>query len=298
MLGMLGAVVGGVLTLIGLTVNENKKKEDTVSFVVYKTQILGRGGFGIVCKGVYQNRDVAVKMIDKSTVVDMRAVKKEILLLTNLKHPNIIRGYGMREEGNTIYLIQELASRDLADYLQKSGVSATSKLACASMIASAMNYLHENHITHRDLKAQNILMVETRDENKTFYVCKVADFGLAKIRDDSVQSMTSCCGTPGFLAPEMINRPNTQYTKAVDVFSYGVLLFEIITNRRQPYPGKNTDEIMHAVAAGERPLLTNDDRRDHSTLCTLTEACWRHEPDKRPVFSAICNFLNPAPSPH
>jgi len=267
---------------------------------------LGSGGFGNVYKGIlFSNPDyfVAIKEVPLNQGSNVDAITKEVDLLMQLDHKYIIRGFESWVEGGCVYIAQELAEKDLNKYLNDNG-EVKGKMDprnIAFHIASGMAYLHKNGIVHRDLKSANVLIVKGTNG----MVCKIADFGLAN--DDANFNfeqglltlsgsrttvwMSTKLGTPEFMAPEVFLAP--KYTKAVDVYSFGILLFEIVTKRsRRMYPAcKNWVDIAEHVLAGNRPRFTVAEQKQHPQLCRLAVACWNPDPYSRPSFSDVVSFL-------
>ena len=147
-------------------------------------------------------------------------------------------------------------------------------------IAQGINYLHsfKPPILHRDLKSLNILL----DKN---YVCKIADFGWAKLRDNH---MTKLRGTFQWMAPEVIT--NEYYTEKADVYSFGIILWEF-WSRDPPYKGVKAKDVAKKVRVNKtyRPIIPNDVPKE---IAELMECCWDADPDKRPTFLEIINFLD------
>ena len=154
------------------------------------------------------------------------------------------------------------------------------RINLALEIAQGINYLHsfKPPILHRDLKSLNILL----DKN---YVCKIADFGWAKLRDNH---MTKLRGTFQWMAPEVIT--NEYYTEKADVYSFGIILWEF-WSRDPPYKGVKAKDVAKKVRANKtyRPIIPNDVPKE---IAELMECCWDADPDKRPTFLEIINFLD------
>lgn len=204
--------------------------------------MLGRGGFGEVRVGEHQvtSEKVALKFLRKSEIGSIGAVERttnEIQCLSALKHPNIIRLHQHLESPEHVVLVFELMKGgDLYHYLldrqQNSELFALTEdevRGVFSQVLSAIGYAHNQHICHRDLKLENILL-KTNDLS----CVKVADFGLsAFFRPGAV--MKSTCGTLSFLAPEVF-RGGSNSGPPLDVWSLGVIIFALLCGRL-PFEG-------------------------------------------------------------
>ena len=144
-------------------------------------------------------------------------------------------------------------------------------------VLQALQYLHSQGVIHRDLKPDNCLLTASR-------AVRVCDFGLA--RWATSRSMTGNKGTPAYMAPEVVSSAGLQarYSSAVDVYSFGVMLWAMIT-RRQPFGHiRNPFAIPPRVVAGERPPMPTE---IPSRLRNLIAACWSASPQARPTFAQI-----------
>ena len=191
---------------------------------------IGNGTFGSVYKvrNKMTKQIFAIKVINKENIMKqnmLEQIKKEIEIIYKLDHPNIIKLYSHFEDEVDFCLIMEYASKgNLFSALKKHKKfnQITAKQYMQEII-SAVKYLHTNNppIIHRDIKPENILI----DHNGN---CKLADFGWACFDDES-DNREICCGTPEYLAPEIINR--TGHGKSVDIWALGILLFEMLSGR-------------------------------------------------------------------
>uniref|UniRef100_A0A453BCW6 Protein kinase domain-containing protein n=1 Tax=Aegilops tauschii subsp. strangulata TaxID=200361 RepID=A0A453BCW6_AEGTS len=195
---------------------------------------LGEGGFGAVYKGVLsEGEEIAVKRLSQSSTQGIEELKTELVLVAKLQHKNLVRLLGVCLEGQEKLLVYEyMPNRSLDTVLfdaEKSrGLDWGKRLKIVNGVARGLQYLHEDsqlRIVHRDLKASNVLL--DSDCNP-----KISDFGLAKLFGwDQSQAVTShIAGTYGYMAPEYAMRG--QYSVKSDAFSFGVLLLEIVTGRK------------------------------------------------------------------
>jgi len=147
-------------------------------------------------------------------------------------------------------------------------------------IARGVYYLHRKQsIVQRDLKARNILVDESLN-------AKVADFGLSRVIDEEEANKLTACGTPAWTAPEVVRME--RYTEKVDVYSFGIIMWELIT-RQEPYGGRKGVQIAYAAAEqGLRPDIPSYCPDDYAELM---QECWQDQPDDRPTFSNILKRL-------
>ncbi|KAG2765848.1 hypothetical protein PC129_g3931 [Phytophthora cactorum] len=215
--------------------------DDKVANVVggYKvTTLLGRGGFGEVRLGVHQltNDKVALKFILKSemgSLGDVERTTTEIQCLTALNHPSIIKLLRVINEPNHIVLVFELLEGgDLFHYIKQfpGGLSEEDGVGLFSQIIGGVGYAHNQHICHRDLKLENILLTNKNDIS----TAKIADFGLSDFYKPGAMMKTSC-GSISYLAPEVF-RGTSNAGPPLDVWSLGVILFAIVCGRL-PFEG-------------------------------------------------------------
>ncbi|KAJ0264462.1 Protein kinase domain-containing protein [Hirschfeldia incana] len=221
------------------------------------SSVIGSGGFGTVHRGEFSNGLVAaVKRMNKSCEQADDEFCREIELLARLHHRHLVALKGFCTKKNERFLVYEyMANGSLTDHLhstEKPPLSWATRMKIAIDVANALEYLHlycDPPLCHRDIKSSNILL----DEN---FVAKLADFGLAHAsRDGSIcfePINTDIRGTPGYVDPEYV--VTQQLTEKSDVYSYGVVLLEIITGRRAVDEGRNLVEMC-------QPLLVSESRR-------------------------------------
>jgi len=204
---------------------------------------LGDGAFGIVYLGNYNNEQVAIKELkpERLSEAAIAEFKKEAMIMCNLKHPNIVRSYGICTERESIEnppavekyicIVMEYATNgSLGNIIDNHAYkfSITEIIKILKQLASALKFLHEPPISiiHRDLKPTNILF----DNEKNV---KLVDFGLAKVKKDSSTNQKSDPGkgTPRWMAPELLTE---QPTVKSDIYAFGVILWQLFT-RQLPY---------------------------------------------------------------
>jgi len=211
---------------------------------------LGSGTFATVRRVVLKedsNVQKALKITSlrnlKSEEVD--ALKNEVTILGICDHPHVVRLYESYITPDKIYMVQDLLrGGELFDrIIEQTFFSELEAAKVVYQIADALKYLHENDIVHRDLKPENLLLTEKSDE----YDVKIIDFGLAK---QSKELMSMPCGTPGYVAPEILKR--RKYHKEVDVWSLGVITYILLCGF-PPFhdDGNNLKNLYKQIRAGK-----------------------------------------------
>ncbi|KAE8690931.1 putative receptor protein kinase TMK1 [Hibiscus syriacus] len=274
--------------------------------------VLGRGGFGTVYKGeLHDGTKIAVKRMESGVVSDkgLAEFKSEIAVLTKVRHRHLVTLLGYCLEGNERLLVYEYMpqgtlSRHLFNWNAEGlkPLEWTRRLTIALDVARGVEYLHglaQQSFIHRDLKPSNILL---GDDMRA----KVADFGLVRLAPlDGKQSIeTRLAGTFGYLAPEYA--VTGRVTTKVDVFSFGVILMELISGRKA-LDETQPEESMHLVTWFRRMSLNKDtfrkaidvtielDEETVSSVSTVSELaghCCAREPYQRPDMSHVVNVLS------
>ncbi|KOM51461.1 hypothetical protein LR48_Vigan09g012000 [Vigna angularis] len=219
---------------------------------------IGEGGFGAVYKGVFSNGlEIAVKRLKKNSSQGATEFKKEVLLISKLQHRNLVRLIGFCVQRNEKILIYEFVHNKSLDYYLFSPqnhrkLSWSERYEIIRGIARGILYLHEDshlNIIHCDLKPSNILL-----DNKMN--AKISDFGLARIISiDQMQGNTSIIsGTYGYMSPEYAMLG--QFSMKSDVFSFGVIILEIISGKRNvDGNGKDLDDLLSHGNPDQRPII-------------------------------------------
>ena len=245
-------------------------------------ELLGKGGFGAVYEAKWKKKTVAVKVCPGNLVENL---SREIEILSSLPpHPNVITFFGVALSSDAIStcIITELAPNgSLYDYLhvKKEEPSLDQSLAWVQQVASGMQHLHSNNVVHRDLKSGNILLC-------LGFLAKVCDFGTA--RTLAKTATTTQKGTYRWMAPEIMEGVETSITKMCDVYSFGMVVYEIFSHKI-PYADLPTDALVGvAVLQGKLPSIPAP---LPLFLHPLLKSCWKKEPNQRPQFNAIVEAI-------
>ena len=246
-------------------------------------RLLGRGQFGEVWEGRWNETiEVAVKML-KTGSMKKEDFLKEAMVMKKLSHPKLVQLYAICSESEPIYIITELMSLGSLQKLLQSPEGKKIKLPdlidVSAQVASGMAYLEKNNFIHRDLAARNVLVKENN-------LVKIGDFGLSRFV--SPDQNVSDEDDPDVKFPIKWTAPEAALTKRFttksDVWSFGILLYEIITYGRVPYPGMTHHEVLMSVKDGyrmEQPDGCPDDLYNHM------RRCWREKPEERPTFESL-----------
>ncbi|KAK9064709.1 hypothetical protein SSX86_016091 [Deinandra increscens subsp. villosa] len=217
--------------------------------------LLGQGGFGYVHKGVLPNgKEVAVKQLKVGSRQGEREFQAEVEIINRVHHKHLVSLLGYCITGSQRLVVYEFVPNNTLEFhlhdKNRPVMEFSTRLRIALGTAKGLAYIHEDcnsKIIHRDIKAANILLDFT-------FEAKVADFGLAKITSDvTTHVSTRVMGTFGYLAPEYAS--TGKLTEKSDVFSYGVMLLELITGRK-PVDSANYTFMDDILVDWARPLLT------------------------------------------
>jgi fyn-related kinase len=200
---------------------------------------LGQGNFGEVWSGLWNGTTlVAIKTLKPGTM-EVADFVKEAQVMKKIHHPNLLQLYAVCTLEEPIYIVTELVKHgSLLDYLRTGdgrNLQLSQMIDMCAQVASGMSYLEEHSYIHRDLAARNILIGEGN-------TCKVADFGLARVIKEDIYSPKEGTKFPiKWTAPEaaLFNR----FTIKSDVWSFGVLMAEIVTKGAMPYPGMTNRQV-------------------------------------------------------
>ncbi|KAF3848847.1 hypothetical protein F7725_015344 [Dissostichus mawsoni] len=210
--------------------------ETVGKFEFSRKDLIGHGAFAVVFKGRHREKhdwEVAVKCINKKNLAKSQTLLgKEIKILKELKHENIVALLDFQETASSVYLVMEYCNGgDLADYLHSKGTLSEDTIRVfLQQIAGAMRVLQGKGIIHRDLKPQNILLSYPagRKSHSNNTCIKIADFGFARYLQSNMMAAT-LCGSPMYMAPEVIM--SQTYDAKADLWSIGTIVFQCLIGK-------------------------------------------------------------------
>ncbi|KAL5729519.1 mitogen-activated protein kinase kinase kinase [Ranunculus cassubicifolius] len=258
---------------------------------------LGSGTYGKVFYGKWKGSDVAIKRIKPTCfsggqLEEDRLIAefwKEAHILSQLRHPNVVSFYGIVKDGtskNFATVTEYMVNGSLKQALKRKDrtIDRRKRILIAMDAACGMEYLHEKNIVHFDLKSDNML-VNMRDPLRP--ICKIGDLGLSKVKHKTLVS-GGVRGTIPWMAPELLTCEKKMVTEKVDVYSFGIVMWELLTGE-EPYAHTCPEKIIAGIIKdGLRPEVP--------TWCEpvwrlLMEICWSSDPTSRPSFAKIVKEL-------
>lgn len=242
-------------------------------------KVLGEGGMGIVYEAKDdQGRAVALKLI-RGELASERAKKRfvrEQEVMLKLRHPNIVTITGAGQSSYGDYIAMELLSGKALDEVQsKQELTSSQALEIIVKMCQGVAFAHEKDIIHRDLKPSNIMLT---DENNV----KVMDFGLAKDlnRETMLTKESAVLGTPHYLSPEQAMGDHRLLGPHSDVFSIGVMMYEMLTGQR-PFQADTAAALYHRIATYDPPPIQSVNADIPPTLANICHKALRKDPSAR-----------------
>ena len=255
------------------------------------SQKLGQGTFGIVVLATHQitGEKVAVKILEKERILqeaDKTRIEREIKILKNMRHNNIVHLYDIKETPSSLYIIMEyISGKELFEYIiSKKRLSELEACNFYQQLISGIEYLGKIRVVHRDLKPENLLL----DEQKNI---KIVDFGLSNIYPNN-ELLRTACGSPCYAAPEMING-EPYVGLRVDIWSSGIVLFAMLCGYL-PFEDADNEILYKKITSGKfkSPKFLSDYCKD------FLNRILNVNPDKRYTIEQIknhpwFNIINP-----
>ncbi|MBT5753335.1 MAG: serine/threonine protein kinase, partial [Rhodospirillaceae bacterium] len=247
---------------------------------------LGEGGFSSVYQATDTrlDREVAVKILKTSLSESKPMVERflrEAKLTASLRHPNSLRIFDYGHSEDDLYIISELLTGQPLDLLLKTQGSLDEQWLCNKMIplCMALQEAHEIGIVHRDLKPSNIFVHRWGNEERFVLI----DFGISKGESTSIDKVTKTgqiFGTPHYMSPEQIQRPNT-VTHHSDLYSLGIIIFELVSGQL-PFDGESMFDLLTAHLKQTPPKLSTMCSACSSDIETLVLSLLQKDPNLRP----------------
>ncbi|KAI3984702.1 hypothetical protein MKX01_039319 [Papaver californicum] len=271
--------------------------------------VIARGTYGIVYKGVYDEQDVAVKVLDwgedgmatQAETAGLRAsFQQEVVVWHKLGHLNVTKFIGASMGTSNLkipsknpsgaslpsraccVIVEYLPGGTLKHYLirnRRKKLAFKIVIQLALDLARGLSYLHSKKIVHRDVKTENMLLDAHRN-------LKIADFGVARVEAQNPKDMTGETGTLGYMAPEVLD--GKPYNRRCDVYSFGICLWEIYCCD-MPYPNLSFVEVSSAVV--RQSLRPEIPRCCPSSLANIMRKCWDANVEKRPEMDEVVTLL-------
>ncbi|MBA0742932.1 hypothetical protein Gogos_005658 [Gossypium gossypioides] len=274
--------------------------------------VIAHGTYGIVYRGVYDNQDVAVKVLDWgedgiATAAEAAALRasfrQEVAVWHKLDHPNVTKFIGASmgtsnlkipskdstsESNNSLpsraccVVVEYLPGGTLKKFLirnRRKKLAFKVVIQLALDLSRGLSYLHSKKIVHRDVKTENMLLDARRN-------LKIADFGVARVEAQNPKDMTGETGTLGYMAPEVLD--GKPYNRRCDVYSFGICLWEIYCCD-MPYADLTFAEVSSAVV--RQNLRPEIPRCCPGSLASIMRKCWDAHPDRRPDMDEVVRLL-------
>mmetsp|Transcript_37823 Transcript_37823/g.82971 ORF Transcript_37823/g.82971 Transcript_37823/m.82971 type:complete len:286 (+) Transcript_37823:20-877(+) len=265
---------------------------------ITRGRCLGSGSTAIVYRGDRHGQSMAVKELSTPSNIQRRAFRRELAILKEVQHKNIVHALGFYRSPELLTLFSELCEGGcLFDLLHKTNfqLRLSQQGTILRSVATAMEYLHgmAAQVVHRDLKSLNILLAKPLLSTLDTPCVKLCDFGSARMMEHDSSgpkwiNMTRDVGTSHWRAPEV---SSGVYDEKVDVYSFAMLIFETLSYEI-PYVELMVADIPMAVSQGVRPDSELLDPDCPPFLSDLMEKCWSPLSAERPSFADICSKLS------
>ena len=262
---------------------------------IKRVRKIGEGSSSDIYLGMFRGTEIAEKQLHLINLKkNIASFKREVSSFIILQHPYLLMFYGLIAEPKQLSIITEYCSGgNLHDLLTKKKyiyLPWQLRKNFLLQIALGMNFLHKNNppILHRDLKSLNVFLTNDIEKGADITDIKIADFGLSVFYEKN-SNLTERVGTCHWMAPEVIK--SQRYSTKADVYSYGIIIWEVCT-REKPYNYMKRDDILYRVSVKkERPNINCLPKDTPKKFLELMIKCWDHDPDERPSFENIINYI-------
>ena len=259
---------------------------------------LGKGSIGTVFECKCFGMPVVAKCVTLTGEESIKTLEAEVEVLAKLQHVNLVQFIGYTVHENQHYLITERGSESLTTFLIRHGPKPMSHLKAFDIllqIAEAMKYLHEQNVMHGDLKANNIILDAKERKKDGFWSVhvKLADYGLSRMKQRLRPTSATYSNPMSWGAPEVYDYKSDNmevYTKATDVYSFAMTMYEILTGCK-PFETLSPRDVLPSLLAGWRPAI-NPKSQCPEYLSAFMQRCWAADPKDRPMFSDVCSMLS------
>ena len=293
------------LSFLPLAMDREPQSRQFRNVQLFKTETLGTGSYGVVCKAMCDQCPCAAKLLhpiffqsnDPGMVVTRTRFEQECHFLSEMRHPHIIEYLGTTHDPDSglLVLLMELMDESLTHFLERSQqpLAYHIEVDLCHDIAQALAYIHSNGIIHRDLSSNNVLLLASK--------AKITDFGMSKLLDANprMTPLTMCPGTLVYMPPEA-TKEQPVYSSKIDCFSFGVLEIQIMT-RQFPDPGPAMQIIQdprYPMGRVHISIPDNERRKSHIDLIDPTHAllptalsCLSYSEEDRPSAQDLCQQL-------
>jgi len=267
-----------------LEATQSTSRETLIAFnEITVEKKIGSGNYGSVYLAKWNQAHVALKFCQQKGNFEEFMKEMKLMFRQLPLHPNVVHLCGVSIDDSQPVIILEYCAGGSLDrllYDTNEKLSEKRKIFLIEGIAAGMYHLHKHNIVHRDLAARNILLTSGGDP-------KISDFGLSRILEQVDEGKTKCkIGPVCWMAPESIGQQ--VYSKKSDVWMFGILVYEIVVQSK-PHSGQNPKRVGALIRdQGLTPKIPED---CPPKLRELMEMCWKKQPDQRPSFETICEFL-------
>ena len=262
--------------------------------LVHDERPIGEGSFGVVYRGEWRGTPVAIKQLKVQFLKkqELDEFHREVSIMERLRSPYVVNMVGAVLTENHLAIVTEFMSHGSVKHAfgKKKFKTPTVKFRVALDAAHGLDFLHKNNIIHRDVKNDNLLIVSL--SHRAPVTVKLTDFGTSRSDSMAIRiEMTKGIGTPAFMAPEILD--SKPYSKPADVYSFGVSMYELWTEKT-PYTNCGFTkpwDVAHFVISGKRLPVPRD---MPAAYAAIMQACWAHDPARRPTFAQVVEMLQEA----